>query len=106
MQMKLNLIFNSYPILQRCSYVIYKIIIPASFVFISFQVYVMNFSLIPLKIIYSANLYMSLNSCVNFRDLSCQHMCIDNRLLQTMKLNSIKLFNNIIHFGFYGLSLH
>ena len=47
--MTLNFRFNFYPILQRCSYVIYKIIISALFAFISFQVYVMNFVLISLK---------------------------------------------------------
>ena len=64
--MTLDLTFNSYPILQRCSYVIYKIIISASFAVISFKVYAMNIVVILLKTFYSANLYMSLNTCVNF----------------------------------------
>ena len=64
--MTLNLAFNFYPILQHCSYVIYKMIISALFAFISFQVYAMNFISISLKTFYSANLYMSLDTCVNF----------------------------------------
>ena len=52
--MTLNLTFNSYPLLQCCSYIIYKIIICALFVFISFYVYSMNFVPISLKTFYSA----------------------------------------------------
>ena len=70
-QMTLNLIFNSYSVLQCCSYIIYKIIIFASFAFISFQVYAMNFVLYYWKRSIVPNLYMSLNTCVYFRDLSC-----------------------------------
>ena len=83
--MILNLTFNFCPILQRCSYVIYKIIISALFAFIPFHVYVMNFVLISLKTFYIANQYMSLNTCINFRDLSCQHMLRNNRSLQIIK---------------------
>ena len=55
--MTLNLTFNSYPILQRCCYVIYKITISVLVAFISFNVYVINFVLISLKTFYSAKLY-------------------------------------------------
>ena len=64
--MTLNLTFNFYPTLQSCSYVVYKIIISVLFVFISFHVYAINFVLISLKTFYGANLYMSLNTGVNF----------------------------------------
>ena len=35
--------------------------------------------------IYSFNPFMSINICVNFRDLNCQHMCRDNKSLQIIK---------------------
>ena len=67
-----NLTFNFYPTLQRCSYSVYKIIISVLFVFISFNGCSINFLIpISLKMFYSANLYMFLSTCVNFRDLSC-----------------------------------
>ena len=69
--MTLNITFNFYPTLQCCSYVVYIIIIFVLFVFISFHVYAISFVPISLKMFYSANLYMSLNTCVNFRDLCC-----------------------------------
>ena len=61
---------NFYPTLQRCSY-LRKIIISVSFVSISFHIYAVNFVLLSLKTFYSDNLYISLNTCVDFRDLSC-----------------------------------
>ena len=77
--MTLKLTFNFYPTLHRCSYVVYKIIISVLLLFISFRVYAINFVPISLKTFYSANLYMSLNTSVNIRDLSCLHMCRNSR---------------------------
>ena len=79
----------------------------------------MNFVPISLKTFYSANLYMSLNTCVSFRDLSCnryaetidcfrlsnnvynkQYVFIVQAMSHIQKLHSIKPFNNIIHIEF------
>ena len=69
--MALNLT-NFHPTLQCCSYgdVVNKILISVLFVSISFHVYAINFVPICLKTFYSVNLYISLNTCVYFRDLS------------------------------------
>ena len=41
------------------------------FCFYLFQVYIINFIIILLKTFHSVNPFMSLNICVNFRDLNC-----------------------------------
>ena len=45
----------------------------------------MNLVIISLKMVHSFNPFMSLNICVNFRDLNYQHICQDNRSLQIIK---------------------
>ena len=84
----------------------------------------MNFVITLLKTFYSFNLFLSLNICVYFRDLNCQHKCWDNRSLliskqslqwtirlfiikamsHTQKLRLHKTFHkyNIINIEFYG----
>ena len=62
----------------------------------------MNLVIISLKMVYSFNPFMSLNICVNFRDLNCQHICWDNRLLQIIKQcakNNMSVYyaNNALH---------
>ena len=120
--MKLKLIFISYPILQCCSYVIYKIIISVLFAFISFHIYVINFVTISLKRsivpIYICPLTHVLilgisvvNTCIETIDrfrlsnnvYNKQYVCLlYKQCLIFRNLNSIKPFNNIIHIEFNG----
>ena len=69
--MKLKL-FLLWSILQRCSYIIYILIIYVLVEFISFLCY--KFAFILLKTFHSFNLFMSLNICVKFRAQLSKHM--------------------------------